>query len=983
MSVEKQATALVEGETLSYQRDGERYELRVGTPDWYDWLQTATSFRVRGPFGTFTVRREQAGNQRGNWYWRAYRKREGRLYRVYLGKAEEVTPERLNTAAAQLSAPHTLITAAPEPHSDVRQGPPAQEEYAHHPATGTGRPLTEGANASSLVKPASSTFPWPLTSLIGRERELAAISTMLARPEVRLLTLTGTGGVGKTRLALAIAVELRDTFPDGVGFVSLAHLHEADHVLPTIAQAEGLQVSSTRPPLELLSASLREQHRMLVLDNFETVVAAAPSLVDLLAACPRLKLLVTSRETLHVRGEREFLVKPLALPDPRHQPDDETLAHYGAVALFLERAREVQPSLQLDSSTAPLIMEICRRLDGLPLALELAAARLKLLPLPALLERLKHRLAVLTGGPRDLPARQHTLRNTLAWSYDLLPGVEQRLFRVLSVFVGGCTLEAVEQVWSALGGEQAEVLDGVTSLLDKHLLFRADQETPDPRFHMLETIREYGLETLDASGERGAACLAHARYYLRLAEQADAHLFSRGEQRWAERLKQEHDNLRAAMQWSVEQEEDGQRRNIAWRLAGALGPFWIDYGYVAEGQQFVERALARREGVAAEVVAKALHAAGWLAVVQGESRRADALCQESLMLYRELHNLREMASVLERLGWIALWLGDAAQATTWLEESVALSREAEDKDRLAYALFALALTILIHPGHGDALRGRSLVEESLALFKEERDQAGIAHALYGLGLWHFQQGDAATARSMLEESFALLSALGQRLWATQPLYRLGKIAAQAGDLPAAYAFYQQSLAMFQALDDQQSSAACLEEWAAVVARQGQTAWAAQLWGAAEARRAAGGPSYLPQILTLTLPGERADEERMRFLVRARLGEQAFAQALDEGRAMTPEQALAAGQHTLLAGSPPAPAGSDGPPTPSPAAPGKLTAREVEVLQLVARGLSDAQIAHILVISPRTVNAHLRNIYGKLGITSRHAATLFAIKQRLI
>jgi predicted ATPase len=582
-----------------------------------------------------------------------------------------------------------------------------------------------------------------------------------------------------------------------------------------------LQETGALSPLEHLQAVLRERHRLFVLDNFETVVKAAPSLVDLLAACPNLKLLVTSRETLRVRGEREFVVQPLALPDPTYLPDEETLAHYGAVALFLERSREGQPTLQLTASNSLLITEICRRLDGLPLALELAAARLKLLPLEELLERLEHHLAVLTSGPRDLPVRQHTLRNTLAWSYSLLSLEEQRLFRVLAVFVGGATLEAMEHVTHAPSGEQVQVLDGVTSLLDKHLLYRAEHDSNGVRFHMLETIREYGLDTLEADGALEAARLAHAQYYLGQAEQADAHMLTREQQRWLERLKQEHDNLRAAMQWSVEQGEDRQRRDIAWRLAGALQLFWIDFGYVHEGQQFVERALGRREGISASVRAKALLAAGSLAFVQGESRRAEALCQESLALYRELHDPCGTALVLYRLGWVAATRGDAPMATALFEECLALSREVGDKVLLAFSIAAPALTSLGHADHSQYPRVRSLLEESLALFR----------------------------------------ALQLRLWAVHPLYRLGKIAAQVGDLPGAYALYQESLTLFQELDDQQSSATCLEGWGAVVARQGHAAWAAQVWGAAEALRTAGGPSYLPQLLTLL--GERADEEQAR------------------------------------------------------------------------------------------------------------------------
>ncbi len=875
----------------------------------------------------------------------------------------------------------------------------ASELPREHPAEA--EPILDQLNVRS------HNLPGRLTPLIGREQEVQAVCALLRRPEVRFVTLTGPGGVGKTRLSLQVATELSDEFAEGVCFVPLAPISDPDLVVATIAQALGIKEAGEQPLLDLLQAYLQDKHLLLLLDNFEQILEAAPRLADLLTGCPQLKMLVTSRAVLHLRAEHQFPVPPLALPDLSHLPESEALSQYAAVALFLQCAQTARPDFQLTPANTRAIAEICVHLDGLPLAIELAAARVKLLPPQALLTRLAHRLQVLTSGARDAPVRQQTLRNTLAWSYDLLDFREQRLFRRLSVFVGGCTLEAVEGLSTALGEKQAEVLDWVASLMDKSLLRQVEQGGEEPRLLMLATIREYGLEALASGGEMESARRAHAAYYLRLSERAELELGGPQQGAWLERLEREHDNLRAALSWSLEQagdEEAELRREIALRLGGALWLFWWTHGHWSEGRTFLERALRASEGATAPIQAKALCAAASLSFVQSHYERAEALSSESLVLYRELGDQRGIALSLQSLGNVAWVRSDTAKASSLLEEALALFKEVDDKEYMAYSLFSLALLAssqgrysractlfeeslaffreiehnkgiahtlsqlaqALFVSQGDQARVRSLLDECLALSREVGFKEGIAAVQCLLGQLALGQGDLVTAHSLAEESVMLYKEMGHRHGTAESLAVLGKVLAVGGDYAAAHALYEESLVLSGELGEKWMIAACLVGLGEVVAAQQKLAWAAQLWGTAEALRDALGVPVPPV--------ERAGYERSLSAARVHLGERAFAAAWAQGRAMTPEQALAA------QGQKPMPRSTTTVSPPTYAA--GLTAREVEVLRLLAGGLTDLQIAEKLVLSPRTVHAHISSIYSKLGLTSRSAATRYAIEHHL-
>jgi predicted ATPase/DNA-binding SARP family transcriptional activator len=568
-------------------------------------------------------------------------------------------------------------------------------------------------------------LPEPLTSFVGREQEIEQTKALLSR--TRLLTLTGPGGCGKTRLALRVASEMVPHFPDGVFLVSLSSLRDTSLVLPTIARTLELQERPEEPIAETLRKHLALKQLLLLLDNFEHLVEGAPVATRLLESAPRVKALVTSREVLRLSGEHEFPVPPLDLPDPANLPPAESLASFDAVTLFIERARTADPHFQLAEENAALVAEICLRLDGLPLAIELAAARVREFGPGALLERLGDSLSLLRGGPRDVPARQRTLRDAIGWSYDLLSPAEQSVFRRMGIFLRGCTLEAVRAVVDPRGSLPVDVVDTLVSLVDKNLLHREPADGGEPRFRMLETIREFARAALGEADELPEVAARHAEFFLQLAEEAEPHLSGAEQATWLDRIERDHDNVRAALRWSIET----GNAEIAMRIGGALWRFWLQRNHIREGRQWLEEMLALPE--ASEPTAhraKAVTVLAGLVYWQGDYDAAGAAYRETLALYEALGDIAGRADAQFNLGWIVVIAGDLEEG--WRLLSAARESHAGLGDRDAYARDGVALG-LVAEFKREWSAARKILEESIGIFRELGDRWWLGQALIAIG----------------------------------------------------------------------------------------------------------------------------------------------------------------------------------------------------------------------------------------------------------
>ena len=741
--------------------------------------------------------------------------------------------------------------------------------------------LSSAPRRPSISRPSTGmplhNLPAQPTTFIGREDEIARTREMLLRKDVRMVTLTGPGGTGKTRLSLEVASRLLEHFKHGVFFVPLGDVTDPNQVISRIAQELEVREAGSQPLLENLKDYLRDKNILLILDNFEHVVSAAPVVADLIASASSLKVLVTSRIRLNLRGENELAIDPLDAPDSAHLSSLERLRDNESVKLFMERARAANPSFILTDENASAIAQICQRLDGLPLAIELAAARVKMLSPQAILARLTDRLKLLTGGARDLPARQQTLRNTLDWSYSLLNAQEKTLYARLAVFVGGFTLEDAEAVCNL--ENKLDILEGIASLVNNSLLRQEELADGEPRFRMLETIREYALERLSESSEMPELQQRHAHYFVGIIlNQASFGVTSRNATAWLNRIESEHDNIQAALEWSL---MTPAGRGLALSVLATLTWFWYRRGFFNEGRIWTERILASSGEEPGPIRAAALQMSARMAMWRGDLNNAVARAKESLILWQRLEDEQNVPMSLMETAVVLINMGRDSEAYTLLKEAEVLFRESGKSYFHAVTLVHLGNVAL---GLGNPAQARDWLDQAYPLFQEIGEEWGLSFVLNNLGEVARVRGDYEQARRYYLESEALLRATGDKGDLARLIHTLGYIATHNGDYNQAEAQFRESLAMFRKLGNQRGIAECIAGLASLRARQGKQQIAAQMLGAAEALLGASGAAWWP--------ADRVEVEKTREILESELDEETFTAAWAEGQGMTLEQAVA-------------------------------------------------------------------------------------------